>query len=98
MYDCQTDNYTDFHAPVTKAAKPASGLTGLLHARSLQPETHATLAHLAAHAAILGYTSRHKGSALLIENVSLDDALAINSRFASSLVISCELRQTMPAR
>ncbi|MGL6071063.1 hypothetical protein [Craterilacuibacter sp.] len=98
MYDCQTDNYTDFHAPAIKKVKPAAGLTGLLHARSLQPETHATLAHLAAHAAILGYTSRHKGTSLLIDNVSLDDALAINSRFASALVISCELRKTTPAR
>lgn len=98
MYDCQTDNYTDFDAPASAVLRPVSCLNGVLHAHSLHPDTHGALASLAAHAAMLGYTPRHKGTSLLISDVSLDDALAINSRFAVQLVISCELRQDPPAR
>ncbi|RQW25476.1 hypothetical protein EHS17_11190 [Rhodobacteraceae bacterium CH30] len=98
MYDCQTDNYTDFDAPAAAVLRPASSLNGVLHAHSLHADTHGALASLAAHAAMLGYIPRHKGTSLLISDVSLDDALAINSRFAAQLVISCELRQDPPAR
>ncbi|WP_293763331.1 hypothetical protein [uncultured Aquitalea sp.] len=98
MYDCLQDSYTDFSFAVFDAVGRKRPLSGSLTASPLSAKDYLHLTDLAAFANDLGYRSELCGSQLTVCDISLTDALAINSRFGADLIISCDLRRDPPAQ
>ncbi|MBV8049501.1 MAG: hypothetical protein JO171_20330 [Paludibacterium sp.] len=98
MYDCQTDACTDFSFAFFDAVGCARPLAGTLTATPATPTDADSLATLAAYADGLGYPVERHDGAVIVREVSLPDALAINARFGNQLIISCDLRRDPPVR
>lgn len=98
MYDCQDDICTDFSFADFDTVGCARPLSGILTAEPAGPDTEACLTQLASYAAKLGYRTRSNGYTLTVLDISLPDALAINARFGSQLIVSCDLRRDPPVR
>lgn len=93
MYDCQQDNYTDFSLQNNNLP----GLSGQLTATPLHPNDTAALSTLAEYSLNHGYEVQHDSEHIVINRVTLQDALNINARFGNDLIISCDLRCKRPA-
>ncbi|OWY37331.1 hypothetical protein CEK28_17510 [Xenophilus sp. AP218F] len=98
MYDCLQDSYTDFSFAIFDAVGRPRPLCGSLSATPLSPAGHAALADLAAFAQDQGYVTQRCEQQLTVQDISLVDALAINTRFGDSLIISCDLRRDPPVK
>lgn len=102
MYDCQNDSCRDFaydDGPIISSlAATQPPLKGTLVASATHTGHLATLEQLSLFARQRGYSLRQQDSRLELAGVTLPDALAINSRFGGSLIISCDLRRHPPAR
>lgn len=96
MYDCQSDRYTEF-ASTSAAIAPSHSLRGVLTAHPLPERDHEpAFDALEALARRYGYLVQRAGRKLQVEGIHLADALAFNSRFATELVIDCDLRHAQP--
>lgn len=98
MYDCQQDTYSDFSFAFFDTVGCARPLSGTLTATPASPDDAFSLSALSQYANGLGYESRLDGRTLIIRDITLPDALAINARFARELIISCNLRRDPPVR
>ncbi|TDR82275.1 hypothetical protein [Paludibacterium purpuratum] len=98
MYDCQTDSCTDFSFAFFDAVGCARPLAGTLTATPATSADAAGLAALFAYANGLGYQAELTATAVVVHDVNLSDALAINARFGNQLIIGCDLRRDPPVR
>ncbi|MBI3143781.1 MAG: hypothetical protein HYZ18_00640 [Pseudogulbenkiania sp.] len=102
MYDCQNDSCHDFAYDDGPLSSPLAAtqpvLKGTLVASAPHTDHLTTLEQLSRFAHQRGYSWRRQDSRLELAGVTLPDALAINTRFGGSLVISCDLRRHPPAR
>ncbi|UTH74507.1 hypothetical protein [Chromobacterium sp. IIBBL 290-4] len=98
MYDCLQDSYTDFSFAIFDAVGRPRPLCGSLSATTLPSGDAAALDDLADFALAQGYVIDRGAEQLTVSDISLIDALAINSRFGDSLIISCDLRRDPPVR
>ncbi|SMF08187.1 hypothetical protein [Pseudogulbenkiania subflava] len=98
MYDCQNDSCRDFAYDAGHTAPTQSTLKGTLAASAAHTDHLATLEQLSQFAHQRGYPLRRQEHLLELADVTLPDALVINARFGSALVISCDLRCHPPAR
>ncbi|WP_434628960.1 hypothetical protein [Chromobacterium sp. CV08] len=73
-------------------------LCGSLSATPLSSSDDSSLRDLAAFARDQGYDIDHHPQQLTVRDISLADALAINTRFGDALIISCDLRRDPPVR
>ncbi|KUM05409.1 hypothetical protein KIF53_06265 [Chromobacterium subtsugae] len=98
MYDCQQDSYADFSFAIYDAVGRPRPLCGSLSATPLPSSDDSALYDLAAFAREQGYSLDHHEQHLTVHAISLADALAINTRFGETLIISCDLRRDPPVR
>ncbi|AAQ59270.1 hypothetical protein [Chromobacterium violaceum] len=98
MYDCLQDSYTDFSFAIFDAVGRPRPLCGSLSATPLPSGDDSALHDLAAFARDQGYDIDRCEQQLTVRDISLADALAINTRFGGALIISCDLRRDPPVR
>jgi hypothetical protein len=96
MYDCQSDNCTDFSFAFADTVGCPRPLSGPLVALPAQDGDTLSLTELAAFASRLGYQCEVNRARLTVHDISLSDALAVNARFGQQLIISCDLRRDPP--
>jgi len=96
MYDCPSDHCQDSSAHAGHTQQAARPLRGILSASPVSADDAAQLDELNAYAARHGYQAELNEQTLVLQGVSLADALAINDRFAKRLIISCDLRCNPP--
>ncbi|OHX14405.1 hypothetical protein [Chromobacterium sphagni] len=98
MYDCLQDSYADFSFATYDAVGRPRPLCGSLSATPLPSSDDSALHDLAAFARDQGYRFDHCAQQLIVHDISLADALAVNTRFGQTLIISCDLRRDPPVR
>jgi len=98
MYDCQNDRYTDFSVNGYASAARPRPLCGQVTATAASTGEQPELIALLQFAGELGYSANLAHDTVTLDEVSLSDALAINARFGTQLVISADLRRSPPIR
>jgi len=96
MVDCLTDSCTDFSFAYIDTVGCARPLAGTLTASPAHADDYSCLTDLADFARRLDYLTEIHGHTLTIKGISLPDALAVNARFGTQLIISCDLRRDPP--
>jgi hypothetical protein len=98
MVDCQTTPCSNTSLPDADSVECTRPLAGTLTASPTQSSGDPSLTDLARFSSQLGYEPQIHNHTLTIDGMSLRDALAVNDRFGSQLIISCDLRRNPPVR